>query len=116
MRVDVDGVSYTAHFKHSKRRVRPFTACLLHVGLCSASPCAEDGSQWTGLARCAPTDQFVKAVGRKLALARAMQAAQLPKPTRAAIWAAYHARGEFEKWPRAAQGPVEKREEGGEAR
>ncbi len=43
-----------------------------------------------GFAKCIPSDQFSKDVGRKLVLARAMKDAQLSRESRTQIWEQYH--------------------------
>jgi len=45
-----------------------------------------------GEARCSRQDNFNKAVGRKVALAKALKEINLPKQERKLIWEAYHSR------------------------
>ena len=46
-----------------------------------------------GIAKCSPLDQFVKAIGRKIALTRALDEVHpFTKAERTAIWAAYWGR------------------------
>lgn len=46
----------------------------------------------TGMAFCSRKDQFKKATGRKVALARALKKAGLGKAARAAVWSRYNCR------------------------
>jgi len=54
----------------------------------------EDAAEFTyiGIATCNPQDNYSRALGRKLALARAMKQAQLSKETRTQMWRALWSR------------------------
>jgi hypothetical protein len=85
------GGEVTIHFRH----VRNFqgvlygnserTEVILHAGPCSKKPCGVPGLK--GSAFTHPNDQFNKAVGRKIALKRALES--LPRERRTLIWEAY---------------------------
>jgi hypothetical protein len=84
-----DGTVYKVHFRHLfpvvKRRVRPHTECLLHLADCRlglvacvvdiAGKSREFGQviATMGVARCSPRDTFNKAMGRRIALGRALK-------------------------------------------
>ena len=44
------------------------------------------GQEFSGVATCNPCDQYRKAIGRKLALSRALKAARLSKLERKSVW------------------------------
>lgn len=81
------------HFKHTQSRLdvatrRVFyraTGCVIrrtdHLGEVLSY----------GIATCHDNDQFCKATGRKLSLARALKKAGFTKTTRAEVWSAYFA-------------------------
>jgi hypothetical protein len=52
-----------------------------------------DGKEYSGEACCVAGDQFRKESGRKVALARALQDAQLPRAIRTLVWDKYFHRG-----------------------
>ena len=56
-----------------------------------------DGKQYEGWALCCPPDRFVKKVGMKLALKRAMKKANLGKYERTLIWKKVLGKTEIEK-------------------
>lgn len=69
--------------------------CAIHTGLCIKSDTNEkthcvNGTQ--GMAFVSKRDQFVRSVGNKLALSRALNKTTLSKETRRAIWDAYWVR------------------------
>ena len=78
---------YTAHFGYSQPGPGRLTTCRLHVGECELE------ERIMGVACCNPRDQFVKTIGRKIALARAMRAAGMTRDERRAAWAAYFENG-----------------------
>lgn len=61
-----------------------------------------DGKQFSGLAVCASGDKFEKEVGRKIALKRAMDQAELRRELRSEIWGLY-----FNRFPDKNQPTVE---------
>jgi len=90
MSVDVGDlkISYTFGHEHNelainRRTVHAVTCCQLIV----------NGVEYHGMAACVMPDKFVKETGRKLALQRAMQAAQLPREVRAVVRTNYFNRG-----------------------
>ena len=86
---------YHVHFWHNPPRQ---TVCTLHHGDCpplwnrTALPrCSKIGAV-EGIARCSVRDRFVRATGRKIALARAMKAQGIPRVERRVLWAVYFGR------------------------
>lgn len=90
MTIDIEGKSYHLQFvygiepvdkQHSGGKVdcRTIQAIFVDSG---------DVIIWTGKATCSPTDRFERAIGRKIALQRAI--AELPRETRRSIWIQYH--------------------------
>ena len=98
MRLRIGNELYKVHFRHyhepwtmlrSDGRVRSGlwkTAVNLHTGDCKGKPCREG---LAGEALCSRLDCFRKAVGRKLALARAVS--RWTRDQRRSLWAAYWA-------------------------
>lgn len=101
---DASGNIYVAHFAHQHQQpvkgqykmssyATPTpqigrTKCKLHLNTCTKAedgPCTSDG--FSGLANCSVRDQFEKAKGRKVALARAMKS--LEKSLRRQLWKSY---------------------------
>ena len=66
-----------------RKIITDVTSCLLTV----------NSEQFDTVAACVSGDKFNKAVGRKIALAKALQEAKLPRPVRTAVWQAYWNRG-----------------------
>jgi hypothetical protein len=93
--VDQNGLTYIVHFSYSSNiqyRQIPgnearVTTCALHVAPCLNIPC--DITAGLGSARCSPKDEFRKIIGRKMALARAMMAMNLPLLIRTQLWHSY---------------------------
>lgn len=88
--VDKYDIAYT--FRHTRDTnfvIRPnkvitdVTSCLMTVNT----------EQFDTVAACVSGDAFNKSVGRKIALAKALNEAQLPRPVRAKVWASYWERG-----------------------
>ncbi len=103
MLLEVNGIQYTAHFKHRTeefwRGKRWITKCIFHAGKCAIPNCADDPNKSfasIGRAVCNPVDQFSKAKGRIKSLTRAL-AEYVPtkgdreekRQLRAEIWSAY---------------------------
>lgn len=88
MRLQADGKTFMAHFRHERENNTTF--CTVHVGPCyeKARPCGTEPAV-TGVAHCSPHDSFCKASGRKLALARALK--DVPREIRRQLWADYFA-------------------------
>ena len=87
--IDKSGRKYAAHFRHIQdEENRWATECTVHELPCSeqARPCNTEPHS-TGVAKCARMDNFCKATGRKLALARALR--PLPRSLRSELWANY---------------------------
>lgn len=83
-------IAYT--FRHTRganfeikpnKVVTDVTSCLLTV----------NNEQFDAVAACVNGDNFNKAVGRKLALSRALNEAQLPRDIRRQVWETYFNRG-----------------------
>jgi hypothetical protein len=93
MRLDINGAEYHIHFQYGRYDGRRQTRAEIHVGECvdraHNSECCGAKPKGVGFAWCAYQDEFVKATGRKIALARAMQNLGLPRETRQAIWFQY---------------------------
>jgi hypothetical protein len=84
--IAVPGTTIRFSFAHSlmtpEAPVKAMTDCTLQLG--------EDAdSVVDGYAFCAKSDNFCKETGRKVSLARALQAAELPRDLRKAVWQAY---------------------------
>ena len=95
---------WIAHFLHDqhfivrggKRRrhptIPPATLCTLHRAPCivnGSKPCDTIKEVFIGAAVCSLKDQFQKAIGRKIALARAMKHGSLDLQTRTGLWESY---------------------------
>lgn len=83
MRITVNGTPHQVDFQH-------------YVGLWGTTACYFDAVRQphghlssTGYAECSPKDTFRKATGRKVALARALNAKGYHKAWRTVFWAAY---------------------------
>jgi len=57
-----------------------------------------ENKTFVGAAFCNPKDNFCRATGRKLSLARAMKNAQLPKEARTVIWEIYRNSAPNKRW------------------
>ena len=88
MFIQLDGMSYTIHFKHNTDEdgVR-YTYCRLHEGDCKGGSHNHIFSD--AVAICHPTDQFSKAKGRILSLTRAIKEYNASRELRRLIWAEY---------------------------
>ena len=64
------------------------TSCVIEIGK----------SMYYGVALCHKKDQFCKAVGRKLSLARALRIAGLSKDERTKVWEDYRTIGQKKRW------------------
>lgn len=86
---DQDGVQYSVHFHYGRLDGRRTTHCTIHRSPCLAKtrPCGTPGG--LGTAVCSTTDEFRKATGRKIALARAMAMLGIPRERRARLWTSY---------------------------
>mgnify|MGYP001578814589 FL=1 len=81
MRIIIENKTYRVIFTHNKPHLTRTTLCVIE----------EDGGQRlfsTGLAECLIQDNFNRAVGRKIALTRAVRQA-FPREQRRAFWAVY---------------------------
>lgn len=89
---DHRGNQYVAHFHYGKFDERRLTHCALHPAPCpdrpAKTPCFNE-HQGKGHAACSQRDEFKKATGRKIALARAMADLGLGRAARTALWANY---------------------------
>lgn len=86
MKITVEGVSYRITFEHDRHH-----ACTL----CAIEKLREgEDKRWVqeilgaGVAACSPHDHFNRAIGRKISLARAIQAAFM-RDRRKVFWEAY---------------------------
>lgn len=90
---------YTVHFHRFKDQL-PLSGkevaalmCTLHTGECKSNGrFCEIANAIRVQAQCSPKDKNRPVVGQKLALARALKAAQLTKEQREAFWVAFHAK------------------------
>jgi hypothetical protein len=76
--------------KHKQSKHCHSSYCYLHEGHCvrnKQQQCVTDAPTSGGWAHCIPSDQFVKAKGRKIAFTRAVKA--FPINLRAELWIAY---------------------------
>ena len=85
-------VRYIFRYRHADNG-SVFTTCLLFL-YSPESPLPENLDLQTahgaGFAKCVPQDQFSKAIGRRLTLARALKDAGVPIEERIQIWHNYH--------------------------
>lgn len=88
LRITIDGLEYKISFMHSKLvpnslwpQAKAMTVCYLSIG--------EPTVDWISFALCSKKDNFCKETGRKVSLARALQAAGLTYGERKQIWEAY---------------------------
>lgn len=81
------------HFRYGKYDGRRQTRCEIHSDECLDArfdtECCGVIVKGVAFAHCAYEDQFVKSKGRKIALARAMTALDLPRNVRTLIWELY---------------------------
>lgn len=103
MKLQIGEVVYHVHFQYGRYDGRRTTRCEIHAGECIDSiyrPSEICGTRphGVGFAFCNHQDEFVKAKGRKLALARAMNnvydkdnknRTALHRGIRTLVWAAY---------------------------
>ena len=75
------GAEYNVHFHHFIYRRQQWTQCLI-------VNTEEPEKNYGGYANCSPTDNFCRATGRKIALARAIRGL-FNREGRKAFWAAY---------------------------
>ena len=78
IRVDFIHLRFRADEDSESNRHHAITYCLVQNG---------DGSLRNGMALCSVYDKFNRAIGRKLAMTRALK--NLDKPTRTAVWDKY---------------------------
>lgn len=71
---DKQGQPFTLRFSHGLAGRRRATTCVLYVGVPDAAEAPRAG---LGVATCGARDQFCRAVGRKVALDRALHQAAL---------------------------------------
>jgi len=76
MIVKIEEKEYNVRFKHARGKTT----------LCSIT---SDKKEWLSVASVHPKDQFDKAKGRKIALARALQIAKLSKEQKKEFWETY---------------------------
>ena len=84
-----NGTEYHVRFSHGTEAIVGNNKPIYTRQYTTASVSFPDSNQVTATAYCNPSDQFNKAKGRKLALARAIES--LPRAERGQIWAAYFA-------------------------
>lgn len=93
MRLEIGDSVYHIHFRYGKYDARRETRSEIHTGECMDSKFSSEicgvPYRGVGFAWCADQDEFVKAKGRKLALARAMKNLGLPRAERQEIWFRY---------------------------
>jgi len=102
MKIDINGIEYHIHFQYGRYDGRRQTRCEIHSGQCTDSPYVTEicgaRPKGVGFSWCNHLDEFVKATGRKIALARAMDQfydtnttliKPLPRELRTLVWAAY---------------------------
>lgn len=104
MKLQIGEEVYHVHFQYSRYDGRRMTRCEIHIGECIDSiyrPSEICGTRphGVGFAFCNHLDEFVKAKGRKLALARAMReyhkesfkvgGVGMHRGIRTLVWAAY---------------------------
>jgi hypothetical protein len=91
-----------AHFNHRRGDNGVWsTVCRLHEGKCNADEagrCIEHCERISS-SRCSKRDIFYKALGRKIALERALM--HLPRMTRKLLWLSYWAQTPVAKLPKA---------------
>ncbi len=80
MKVTIGDKTYKIAFQHLPTR----TICWIMLG--------DDTPLWTGCSRLHPNDNYCKETGRKLSLARALQASGFAREERKLFWAAYRYR------------------------
>lgn len=89
---------FTVHFRFQKDDELPLShkkvtaiTCSIHPGLCTSAlkPCLTEGTV-SGKTQCSPRDEFRPAIGRKLALAKALKMLGLTAEQRKAFWDTYH--------------------------
>jgi hypothetical protein len=91
MKIKTSSGEWILHFKHQRFLAHDATSCKIHV-----APCAIEENRCIctfvlGVARCSPQDQFSKAIGRKIALERALTQIGLNYNERKDFWAGYFA-------------------------
>lgn len=104
MRFTLDGAQLRIKFEHTPprkgykrwfhgREVKAFTHCMIEkqVGLVESLATGKPRWGWDlvafGAAGCSLSDQYVKEIGRRVALTRAL--AKWPREKRAKVWRAY---------------------------
>lgn len=90
LQVDQYQIEYT--FRHNRDvnfEIRPGHV----VSDVTSCPMWINGESFEGLAACSKEDTYDKAKGRKIALARSLYAAQVPRNVRTAVWKEYFSRG-----------------------
>lgn len=94
MRLTVNAVEYMIHFQYGRYDGRRTTTCRIHLSPCTAPTASDCGAKpaGVGMAHCSYEDEFVKAKGRKIALARAMKGFNLPREIRMKLWMEYFKR------------------------
>lgn len=87
---DVNGTKFVLHVHHERVEGRWETRVRLHDGDCQhqdeEKPCIAPA--YSGFSFCSPKDIFSRAVGRRVALTRALES--LPRPLRGYLWRAYN--------------------------
>lgn len=88
MRVSAGEVDYAIHFHFQQGTMGREVLCFVHSGPCKEKtrPCGTESS--SGIATCSRKDTFVRAIGRKVALQRALRG--IPRAQRSLIWEAYY--------------------------
>ena len=93
MRLLIGDTVFHIHFRYGKYDGRRQTRAEIHPDECidprfSTEICGAD-KRGVGFSWCSRLDEFVKAKGRKIALARAMSNLGLDREIRTAVWAHY---------------------------
>lgn len=93
MRLEIGDQVFHIHFQYGRYDGRRTTRCEVHSDECADSKYSTEicgaPRRGVGFSYCAYQDQFVKRVGRKLSLARAMENLGLTREIRQSIWILY---------------------------
>ena len=80
---------HSSYLINEKESRLPHTVCFI---------INNENEESIGCALCNPKDNYCRAIGRKLSLARAMKAAKLPKEERTVIWEIYRNSAPNKRW------------------
>lgn len=85
----VGSAEISVHFQYWTENGRKITTCYLHSGRCEEKGCARKEHPLFGQARCHSRDQFNRALGRRIALGRALKLSGNDAELREAFLARY---------------------------